>query len=374
MKLQWNLILVFSAIMIVTVGIFSYITQEILLDSYIERDIHEMKEKILERELLMQNLHDRASEDLVFALKNPLFVEYFELPETKAGNLYEDGVLQFTDKQREIKDELEQHIFHFQNKFQVDETCLIDTSGQEHARLVLKKIEVDENLSSEEESNPFFEPSFQKQRDDVHIQTPYISPDTNRWVIAYISPVVLGDETKPAIFHFEMPITLFQDLVDVDHGRMYVVDPNGFIIADSYHQYPSTNIPQNFEDYFPSIDTVFPPTFAEVMHEIKGNEQGATKYLVDDELHYVAYIELPTFGWYLLLEENEELILSEYATGFGSFQFTFGIIAAAVVSVGLTGIIILSNRITKPIILLRNATKGHEGHEHGSHDSCGCGH
>ena len=357
MKIQWNLFIVFSAIMIVTVGIFSYITLEIVHDSYIEIDLHEMKEKILERELRMENLHNRASEDLVFALKNPLFVEYFELPETKAGNVYENGVLQFTDKQREIKTKLEQHVFHFQNKFQVDETCIIDLSGQEHARLVLKRIEADENLSPEEASNSFFEPSFEKQRDQVHIQYPYLSPDTQRWVIAYTSPVVLGDETKPAIFHFEMPIGLFQDLVNVDHGRMYVVDPDGFIIADSEHQYPSANIPDNFEDYFPMIDTVFPPVFADVMQEIQENEQGYTSYQEDDETYYVTYMKLPTFGWYLLLQEDEELILSEHSTAMGSIQFTIGVLAASVISGGLVGIIILSNRITKPIVLLRNATK-----------------
>ena len=97
MKLQWSLILIFSTIMIATIGIFSYITQEILIDGFIENDLYEMREKVLERELRMENLHDRASEDLVFALKNPLFVEYFELPETKAGNVFEDGVLQFTE-------------------------------------------------------------------------------------------------------------------------------------------------------------------------------------------------------------------------------------------------------------------------------------
>jgi len=357
MKLQWNLIIVFSTIMIVTVGVFAYITQEIVTDTYIEIDLHEMKDEVLERELRMENLHERASEDLVFALKNPLFVEYFELPETKAGNVFEDGVLQFTDKQREIKNKLEQHVYHFQNLYQVDETCIIDTSGQEHVRLVLTKIEADEYLSPEEKSTPFFAPSFQKQRDQVHIQYPYLSPDTHRWVMAYTSPIVLGDETKPAIYHFEMPIGIFQELVNVDHGRMYVIDPAGFIIADSEHQFPSTNIPENFEDYFPMIDSVFPPAFADVLQAIKGNEDGFTIYQQDDETHYVVYMKLPTFDWYLIMEETEELILSEHSTGFGSLQLTFGIIAALVVSLGMFGIIILSQRITKPIIVLRNATK-----------------
>jgi len=357
MKLQWSLILIFSTIMIATVGIFSYITQEMLIDGFIENDLHEMREKVLERELRMENLHDRASEDLVFALKNPLFVEYFELPETKAGNVFEDGVLQFTDKQREIKTKLEQYVFHFQNKFEVDETCIIDTSGQEHARLVLSKIEVDEYLSPEEASTPFFAPSFQKQRDQVHIQYPYLSPDTHRWVMAYTSPIVLGDETKPAFYHFEIPITIFQDLVNIDHGRMYVIDPDGFIIADSEHQFPSANIPEKFEDYFPLIDSMFPPAFADVVQEIKENKEGYTSYLQDDETHYIAYMRLPTFGWYLLFEESEELILSEHSTGIGSLQLTFGVIATLVISLGLIGIILLSQRITKPIIVLRNATK-----------------
>ncbi len=357
MKLQWSLILIFSTIMIVTVGIFSYITQEMLIDGFIENDLHEMREKVLERELRMENLHDRASEDLVFALKNPLFVEYFELPETKAGNVFEDGVLQFTDKQREIKTKLEQHVFHFQNKFEVDETCIIDASGQEHARLVLSKIEADEYLSPEEASTPFFAPSFQKQRDQVHIQYPYLSPDTHRWVMAYTSPIVLGDETKPAFYHFEIPITIFQDLVNVEHGRMYVVDPDGFIIADSEHQFPSVNIPKNFEDYFPMIDSMFPPAFADVVQEIKENKEGYTSYLQDGETHYIAYMKLPTFGWYLLIEETEELILSEHSTAIGSIQLTFGVIATLVISLGLIGIILLSQRITKPIIELRNATK-----------------
>lgn len=357
MKIQWNLVLVFSTIMIVTIGVFSYVTLEIVKESFIETDLLEMQKEVLERELLMQNLHDRASEDLVFALKNPLFVEYFELPETKAGNVYEDGVLQFTDRQREIKTKLEQHVFNFQNKFQVDETCIIDMSGQEHARLVLNRIEVDENLSPDEKEASFFEPSFQKNKDEVHIEYPYISPDTYRWVFAYTSPVVLGDESKPAIFHFEMPVALFQEIVNVEHGRMYVVDTNGFIIADSEHQYPTASIPETFEEFFPTIDSVFPPSFAEVMNEMKDTGDGETSYLEDGETYYLAYKELPTFGWYLLYQEDEELILSEHQTAIGTVQYTIGLVASMIIFGGILSIIVISDRITKPIVALRNATK-----------------
>jgi len=78
----------------------------------------------------IEELHSRASEDLIFAVKNSSFVKYFELPDTQAGNVFdENDVMQFTTEQQEIRDELDTWIFDFQSKFSVDETCLIDATG-----------------------------------------------------------------------------------------------------------------------------------------------------------------------------------------------------------------------------------------------------
>mgnify|MGYP003301165865 CR=1 FL=1 len=65
----------------------------------------------------ISTLHDRASEDIVFAVKNNSFSEYFELEDTKKGNVYDDNVLQYTTTQSSIKNELETWIYDFQNKF-----------------------------------------------------------------------------------------------------------------------------------------------------------------------------------------------------------------------------------------------------------------
>ncbi|NDF35434.1 MAG: hypothetical protein EB154_06180, partial [Nitrosopumilaceae archaeon] len=138
MKVRAQLVLVYSIIIAVTVFSIAYFAINMISASFTDAELEQMRNIVNERENSLQNLHARASEDLVFALQNPLFVQYFDLPETKKGNVYKDGVIQFTDKQRQIKTELEQWIHSFQNKFQVDETCLIDTSGQEHTRLVLK--------------------------------------------------------------------------------------------------------------------------------------------------------------------------------------------------------------------------------------------
>ncbi len=360
MKIKWELIIFFSIIFTVAIGVSSYYTLSLFHESVIENELQEMRTLALEKENQIRSLHERASEDLIFAMKNPLFVEYFELPESKAGNVYdENGVMQFTEKQNQIKSELEQWIYHFQNKFDVDETCIIDMSGQEHARLVLSSIESDENLSPDEKLSPFFEASFEKNLDEVHIEFPYLSPDTNRWVFAYVSPIVLGNEEKPAIYHFEMPISIFQDIVDVNHGRMYVIDPQGFLIADSESHYSSTNISEEFSEYFPQVSKIFPDdTFAEIMQNVKTSDQGTISYTGDGgDIYHGAYSKLPTFDWILFYQEDEELMFTEHSTSLGNIQYTISMIIGITFVGTIASIFVISNTITRPLIELQKHTK-----------------
>lgn len=360
MKIKWELIIFFSIIFTVAIGVSSYYTLSLFHESVIENELQEMRTLALEKENQIRSLHERASEDLIFAMKNPLFVEYFELPESKAGNVYdENGVMQFTEKQNQIKSELEQWIYHFQNKFDVDETCIIDMSGQEHARLVLSSIESDENLSPDEKLSPFFEASFEKNLDEVHIEFPYLSPDTNRWVFAYTSPIVLGNEEKPAIYHFEMPISIFQDIVDVNHGRMYVIDPQGFLIADSESHYSSTNISEEFSEYFPQVSKIFPDdAFAEIMQNVKTSDQGTISYTGDDgNIYHGVYSKLPTFDWILFYQEDEELMFTEHSTSLGNIQYTISMIIGITFVGTIASIFVISNTITRPLIELQKHTK-----------------
>ena len=360
MKIKWELIIFFSIIFTVAIGVSSYYTLSLFHESVIENELQEMRTLALEKENQIRSLHERASEDLIFAMKNPLFVEYFELPESKAGNVYdENGVMQFTEKQNQIKSELEQWIYHFQNKFDVDETCIIDMSGQEHVRLVLSSIESDENLSPDEKLSPFFEASFEKNLDEVHIEFPYLSPDTNRWVFAYTSPIVLGNEEKPAIYHFEMPISIFQDIVDVNHGRMYVIDPQGFLIADSESHYSSTNISEEFSEYFPQVSKIFPDdTFAEIMQNVKTSDQGTISYTGDGgDIYHGVYSKLPTFDWILFYQEDEELMFTEHSTSLGNIQYTISMIIGITFVGTIASIFVISNTITRPLIELQKHTK-----------------
>lgn len=351
-------LIIFSALAILFIGVMSVFTLDTITSNVIDQELGEMKGILVEKQLRVQTLHDRASEDLVFALKNPAFAEYFELPETKAGNKFDDNnVMQFTDNQRQIKIELEQWIWNFQNKFQVDETCIIDTTGQEHARLVLQKIEADEFLSPDEKETPFFAESFEKGMDEVHVEYPYVSPDTDRWVFAYTSPVVLGLSEKPAIYHFEMPITVFQDMITINHGRMYVLDPHdgGYVMADSHHDY-SENTSDVFEDHFPSSDSIVPQ---ELLSEMQTNEKGVAKYESDGgDIYHVAYVTIPPFDWILVYEEPQSLMLEENNTIFGSMtNTTITIVTLGIVVGAIVVTLLIANRITSAMIALDSSRR-----------------
>ncbi|MDF2422451.1 MAG: sensor histidine kinase [Nitrosopumilus sp.] len=359
MKINRKLVILFSAILVITMVITSLIAFQSVEATVIDSALQDMNSIVKFKEKEIQTLHSRASEDLVFAVKNPLFIQYFELPDTELGNVYdENDVKQFTPEQRKIKENLDNWIFDFQSKFSVDETCLIDSAGQEHTRLTFKEIAPDDDLSSEEAGAPFFEPSFLINKGEVHLQYPYVSPDSERWVFAYTTPIVKNDGTKPAFYHFEMPIVVFQELVDTNVGRMYVVDPNGFIIADSddsslanakYNVAPDTITSFDPREYFPSIKSIsMSSEYDEIFQNTITESEGFGTYSKNGELNYVAYAQLPTFGWILVYEKPYSLMLSGDTT-LDNLGYTMGIVALAISAGGIVGIFTVSTRISNPI-------------------------
>jgi len=367
MKISQKLMVLFSGLIIATVGTTSVLAFQSVEASVIDSELQDMSNIIKFKEIQIQNLHDRASEDLVFAVQNPAFVEYFELSETKAGNVYdENDVKQFTPAQQKIKNELDQWIFNFQSKFTVDETCLIDDTGQEHTRLTFQEIAPADDLSSEEAAAPFFEPSFDKEKGTVHLQYPYVSPDSERWVFAYTTPIVLDDKTKPAFYHFEMPIGIFQELVNTDVGRMYVIDPDGFLIADSddsslanarYSVDPQTITSFVASEYFPSIQTAFASSeYNEIIKEMPNNSEGSAIYSKNGELRYVSYKQLPTFEWILVYEKPYSLMLVG-DTNLDNLRTNIGIVASGISAGGLLAVFVVSSRISSPIKKLAKECK-----------------
>ncbi len=324
-----------------------------------------MKHEVEIRAALVESLHSRATEDLLFAVQNPIFAEYYALSETRVGDTYdENGVLRFTERQKAVKAEVEEWIYNFQSRFHVDETCLINHLGQEHARLVLNEIAPDEDLSPSESASPFFTASLQTPQGQAYIQSPYVSPDTERWVFAYTTPIVLSDNTRPAFYHFEMPLQLFQDLVLTDVGRMYVVDQNGILFADSEIEYDNSVGSSSFgtlpTDFFEKIDSASgSPELSNIVQSasaLSAGEKGTGSYVVDGDDRYVAYQKLPTFGWILVYEKPYSLMLAG-DTNLSQLGMQIVLVSALLGATSLASVFMISSRIARPIAGLAAALR-----------------
>ena len=364
MRINAKLVALFTTIIVIAIcslGFMSYTTIE---SAVVDARILDMKQVVIEKSNQINNLHDRASEDIVFAVKNPSFADYFELEDTRHGNVYnDDNVLQYTSNQEEIKDELESWIYDFQNKFTVDETCVIDRSGQQQTALVQKNILPTENLSSKKAGAAFFDPSFEKNDGESYVQYPYVSPATKRWVFAYTTPILTYND-KPAFYHFEMPMYVFQNLMSTDVGRMYVVDSGDYLVADNYSTFNSEvgagKKGQEPSEYFPSVTTISDSAkFSKILDEMNGLDIGEisySTYIENGEKHFVVFEKLPTFYWILVYDvPYSQLLYGE--TTLDNLKATLLVISLIVGAGGIGAVFVVSNRISRPIILLADSCK-----------------
>lgn len=117
----------------------------------------------------------------------------------------------------------------------IGEACFIDASGAENARTVRGERATYADLSPDEDEQPFFAPSFALGANEVYQAKPYLSPDTDEWVVANATPVVMADGTKPAIVHFEVTIDSFRrEAVARSDRTVLVVDADtGQVVIDS---------------------------------------------------------------------------------------------------------------------------------------------
>lgn len=357
MRIKSKLVILISIIIVGTVAITSVFAFKSLESAVIDSQIKEMTDQVQTKANLIDDLHYNAAQDLLFAVQNSAFVRYFDLPASMAGDVYnKSGVLQFTPQQKLVKTELDQWIYNFQKRFSVDETCLIDPRGQEITRVVLQHIAPDKKLSSFEWITPFFRPSFQNNVGHVYYQSPYVSPDTKRWVFAYTTPIVRSDGYKAAFFHFEMPMKIFQDLAQTSSGRIYVVDPSGYLVADSNYKFNqninSEPFRQSPKNYFPSTSTISTSSdFSKALTNVQSNAKGSINYITynsNGELHYLVFKKLALFGWILAYDKPYSMMLSGN-TSLRDLAITMTVIAGIAIVSGVVSAFIMSDRISRPI-------------------------
>jgi len=276
--------------------------------------------------------HDAKGRIAATAGMHP-FVDYFSLPESRQ-NQYDDlGRLQLSKAQDDIREEIETWTLNLHKRFPVAESCLIDPSGQEHMRVNGAWIETTVHFSREEQGAIFFDAGFKLAKGEVDISAPYMSMDALEWVVAFTTPIVLGDGSKPGIFHFEIPLSNYGrvissddyhfDLVDnasidnQEEGRYLIIDNEDLLIADSrqkirYAQFDERNAELNpdlpdympterLSEYMPPLSSVSDhPAFLDAIGQMQNLERGIFELEIDGQPYVFAFEALKDQPWYIV--------------------------------------------------------------------------
>lgn len=183
---------------------------------------------VAKKAAIIRNMHDRATRAIVQVAQDPAFPSYFEAAHV--------GHSHGAD---EAKVRIDHISLATQEKFSVEEMCLIDATGAEVSRIVDNQIAYD--LSTSEANNAFFKPSFERKARTTYIAPLYMSPDVSKWVMAYTTPIEFAGKNA-AILHYEHGLDVYQAALNKEpvgpDTYVVAVDGNGLIVSDSRKDIP----------------------------------------------------------------------------------------------------------------------------------------
>jgi diguanylate cyclase (GGDEF)-like protein len=193
-------------------------------------EVDDRLQSIAERQAAsLDNYFERASSVALLLAQNPSFSGFYEAPGTRIEKI-ENGVEPLVDATAALA--------YLESLYprSIGEACFIDLGGAENARVVRGDVARTDDLSPDESANPFFTPTFELDPDQVYQATPYVSPDTDEWVISN-STVVGSDEGDTAMVHFEVTLESFRrearDAAAAGTDTLVVDAETGGIVIDA---------------------------------------------------------------------------------------------------------------------------------------------
>jgi hypothetical protein len=218
----------------------------VALTSGSQADTGSLSALVAKKAAIIRNMHDRAAKAIVQVAQDPAFPGYFEA----MHDGHDHGA-------KEAKVRIDQISLATQDRFHVEEMCLIDSTGTEVSRIVANQIAYD--LSTEEADNAFFKPSFEREPRSTYIAPLYVSPDAFKWVMAYTTPIEV-DGKNAAILHYEHGLDVYQAALNrevLPPGTWLVaVDSHGYVVSDSRKtiDVAQRGDSENLADYFELFD------------------------------------------------------------------------------------------------------------------------
>lgn len=175
---------------------------------------------VAKKAAILEMLHGKARKALATAAQDRSFRDYFTTTSAPA--------------KARLKGRIDRIALEVQHHFHVEEMCVITPDGVEVSRIVRDAIAYD--LDGAEHERPFFRPGFALEPRTVYQSAPYLSSDTDRWVVGYVTPIVVDGETK-AILHYEHNLGAYQHALNKGltgtDAFLVAIDGDGRVVSDS---------------------------------------------------------------------------------------------------------------------------------------------
>ena len=193
---------------------------------------------------------------------------------------------------------VEAAITYLGTRYQVDEICMIRANGLETARWVGGKgvAPVSDLSPDERENNPAVLPTVPLPDDAFYQSQPYVSPDSERWVIGIATPIVLSSGEHAGILHFEIPIDRFvQELDGAPFGGSsanMLLDRDGRLLVHpdlaAFRAASNSSIDPRTAP-FPLATAWGSASWRDAVGQILSGNTGATSYVQDGRDYRVSY-------------------------------------------------------------------------------------
>ncbi|MBF0135996.1 MAG: EAL domain-containing protein [Magnetococcus sp. DMHC-1] len=365
-SVKTKFISLFLFMLLLTLSGSALVSFKVTEDAMVESALAAMDNVNLELAHRAATFHNKARSDLLLSVENEVFKEYFSHPDFLAGVRRDaKGVIQFSEAQKSLRNRINSWLLSLQKRLPIVESCLIDRTGQEHTRVTYGKIALDEDYSDRENTLPFFQSAMNLRAGEVHIQYPYMSPEAKKWVFAYVTPIILENGEKPGILHYELPVSLFQDLLrggdihdrsEQDRSRLLILDPAGLIVADSRQKISldqRSDAVVGKEDplasSLPNVSTIdTSERFQALFARIRQGETGSGWFEAQGERQFMVFRPLTTFGWSVVhMRPYHALLQGKRSLNELRFYFALAAILSLLVAAGV--IWYFSRRITEPL-------------------------
>ena len=238
------------------------------------------------------NLYTQAARDIRLARRNAVLEEVMAKPLSAVT--------------AEDRGRVDAALTYIGERYAVDETCLILANGTELGRWDHGQTAGIDDLSTEElVNNPGVAPTLKLPDDSVYVvPQPYVSPDTNRWVTAFLTPVVLGNGTAAGVLHFEIPIQRFANelatgpYASSDYTFLMGQDGTLVVHPDLTAFRTASGLPVNPDDSpFPAATAAGSTSWQAAVELARSPSAGATSFDEGGHAYRLQYERVPGTTW-----------------------------------------------------------------------------